>query len=115
VRHGVPDGAIQIAGGGEAGVMRVGYLRRVAVVPECGTVWTDLKRSANNKVQPNFGCAVTSNMAAQMADPSDLLGPRPGEPADAGRRTVVTDRYRQGQRTGAAIDDAARGAVSNVN
>ena len=77
-------------------------------------VWTDLRRSAQNTVQPNFGCAVTANVAAQIADPSDLLGPRPTDPSDAGRRAVVLDKYRKGQRTGAATDNRADGAVSNA-
>ncbi|MET0294462.1 MAG: CpaD family pilus assembly lipoprotein [Phenylobacterium sp.] len=115
VRQGVPDEAVRLVGGEGRGVMRVGYLRRVAVVPTCGEQWSDLKNSATNRVQPNFGCTVTSNIAVQVADPNDLLGPQPLGPADAGRRGVVTERYRQGQKTGAAIDDAARGAVSSVN
>ncbi|MFC3078746.1 CpaD family pilus assembly protein [Phenylobacterium terrae] len=112
--QGVPDGAIQMVESGEGGVLRVGYVRRVAVVPECGVQWSDLRRSATNEVQPNFGCAVTANIAAQIADPSDLLGPRPSDPADANRRAVVIDKYRKGQRTSAATDSQADGAVSNA-
>jgi pilus assembly protein CpaD len=119
VRHelfanGVPDGAMRLAGSHEAGVLRVGYLRRVAMVPECGVQWSDLRRTARNEVQPNFGCAVTANMAAQIADPSDLLGPRPSDPSDALRRGVVLDRYRQGQKTSAQVDAEADGAISNA-
>jgi pilus assembly protein CpaD len=112
--QGVPDGAIRMLESGEAGVLRVGYMRRVAVVPECGVQWSDLRRSATNEVQPNFGCAVTANMAAQIADPSDLLGPRPTDPVDAGRRQTVLGKYRQGQRTAAQTDAAADGAVSSA-
>ena len=114
VRNGVPDGAIRIVGSNDEGVMRVGYLRRVAVTPDCAAAWSDLRRSAMNKVPSNFGCAVSANMSVQIADPSDLLGPRPSEPADAGRRGLVTDRYRQGQKTGGAVDTNASGAVSNA-
>lgn len=112
--EGVPDEAMQMVESGGDNVLRVGYLRRVAVIPECGVQWSDLRRSATNQVQPNFGCAVTANIAAQIADPSDLLGPRPSEPGDAGRRAVVLDKYRKGQRTGAAVDNRADGAVSNA-
>lgn len=114
VSQGVPEGAMQLVDSGEGGVLRVGYVRRVAVVPECGVQWSDLRRSATNEVQPNFGCAVTSNMAVQIADPSDLLGPRPSEPVDAGRRSVVLGKYREGQRTSADTDDRSDGAVSNA-
>jgi pilus assembly protein CpaD len=50
---------------------------------------------------PNFGCAQQHNLAAQIANPADLLGPRTMAPADADRRSVIMDRYRQGKTTGA--------------
>lgn len=112
--EGVPEAAMQTIESGEAGVLRVGYVRRVAVAPECGVQWSDLRRSAANEVQPNFGCAVTANIAVQLADPSDLLGPRPAEPADASRRAVVLDKYRKGQVTSAAKDNRAVGVVSDA-
>lgn len=112
--EGIPPGAIRMVGSNERGVMTVGFLRRVAVVPECGTEWTNFRRSMNNKVSPNFGCSVTANVAVQIADPSDLLGPRPTDPVDAGRKTTIIERYRQGSRTGGAIDSNASGAVSSA-
>jgi pilus assembly protein CpaD len=112
--QGVPEGAMQMVESGEDAVLRVGYVRRVAVVPECGVQWSDLRRNATNQVQPNFGCSVTANMAVQIADPSDMLGPRPSDPGDAARRAVVLDKYRKGQRTSAATDSRADGAVSNA-
>ncbi len=68
----------------------------------------------SNQPQPNFGCAVTSNMTAQIADPGDLLGPRTMTPQDAARRQVVLQKYRAGEKTGAEIDDGANGAVSQA-
>ncbi|HEX2561492.1 CpaD family pilus assembly protein [Phenylobacterium sp.] len=113
-KEGVPDEAMQMVESGGDNVLRVGYLRRVAVVPECGVQWSDLRRSAANEVQPNFGCAVTANIAAQIAEPNDLLGPRPSEPVDAGRRATVLDKYRKGQNTAAEVDKRADGAVSRA-
>ena len=40
----------------------------------------------------NFGCAQQHNLAAQIANPADLLGPRTMDPADAERRS---GRHRQ--------------------
>jgi pilus assembly protein CpaD len=54
-----------------------------------------------NLPYPNFGCAQQHNLAAQIVNPADLLGPRTAAPADAERRTVVMEKYRQGQSTGA--------------
>ena len=118
IRQGVAADHIRIvsyeAKGDPAAPMRVSYRRYQAVVPACGRAWTNIAHSADNDVQPNFGCAVTANMAAQIADPADLLRPRETTPADVQRRAVMLDKYRKGQTTSSDADDKARGAVSNV-
>ena len=70
-------------------------------VPRCGTQWGNLGRTANNDGASNFGCAVNANLAAQIADPNDIVAPRTMTPPSAQRRTVVFDAYRQGQATSA--------------
>jgi pilus assembly protein CpaD len=82
----------------------VGYQTVRAVVPQCGTAWGNLSRSGDNQSASNFGCAVTANLAAQIADPRDIQRPRAMTPADAGRRTVVFDLYREGKQTAAVIE-----------
>jgi len=72
-----------------------------AVVPQCGTQWGNLGRTGDNQSSANFGCAVTANLAAQIADPRDIVAPRALAPADAGRRSVVFDAYRSGEQTAA--------------
>lgn len=94
--------------------LRVGYLRHTVEIPECGREWTNIARSASNAPQPNFGCAVTANMAAQIANPADLAGPRPSAPADAQRRAVVLDKYRRGDVTSSAKDAQAAGSVAQA-
>ena len=92
--------------------VRVGYSRLVAVGPHCANLWSDLTRSARNGPSRGFGCSVTANMAAQIANPRDLISPRPSYPADAARRAIVLDKYRTGEPTGAARGDDERGDVS---
>lgn len=92
----------------------VGYLRHTAVVPECGRSWTNISHSMSNEVQPNFGCAITANMAAQIANPADLRGPRATTPADAGRRMEVMAKYRKGENTSSQLDKQATGVVSQA-
>jgi pilus assembly protein CpaD len=92
----------------------VGYLRHSVAPLACGQQWTNVAHSATNEVQPNFGCAVTANMAAQIANPADLAGPRTLTAADAQRRAVVLEKYRAGSVTSSAVDAQATGAVSNV-
>ena len=53
----------------------------------------------DNLTPKNFGCSVQHNIAAMVADPRDLLGPRRLDPADANRAGTVIDAYEQGKIT----------------
>ena len=101
---GVPGERIQMVGYAapdpRAPVL-VGFETVRAVVPQCGTQWGNLGRTGDNQSSSNFGCAVTANLAAQIADPRDIVAPRAMAPADAGRRAVVFDAYRAGELTAA--------------
>jgi pilus assembly protein CpaD len=79
----------------------IGYESLRASVPQCGAQWTNLTRTARNETQANFGCAVTANLAAQIANPRDIIQPRAMTPVDSGRRAVVFDNYRTGEATAA--------------
>jgi pilus assembly protein CpaD len=102
---GVPENRIQVAAyvapDPRAPVL-VGFETVRAVVPQCGTQWGNLSRSGDNQSASNFGCAVTANLAAQIADPRDIVAPRGMTPSEAGRRAVVFDAYREGTATSAA-------------
>lgn len=76
-----------------------------AHVPQCGTTWGSLSRSGSNQASSNFGCAVTANMAAQIANPRDIVEPAAMAEAYAGRRSVVFDAYRAGQQTSAPQEE----------
>jgi pilus assembly protein CpaD len=114
----VPAEQIEVVGydpGAEgAPPLLVGYLRYKVEPLKCGTEWTSVTHSFSNKPAPNFGCAVTANIAAQIADPGDLLGPRTMTPQDASRRQDVLDKYRKGDITASAKDDNASGAISDA-
>lgn len=92
--------------------VRIVYQRWRAKPIVCGQSWNDLTKTRDNQAQSNFGCAVTANMAAQIADPRDINGPRTMSPADADRRSVVIDHYRKGEVTAAQADDKARATIS---
>jgi pilus assembly protein CpaD len=98
-----------------AAPIRLSYLRYVAEGPECGRWTTNLSEDYRNLHYPNFGCAQQRNLAAQIANPADLLGPRTVEPADAERRAVVFDKYRQGRTTGAEKSQDERIQVKTTN
>ena len=114
---GAPAGAVRITGydaGGQPGApLKVGFLRYHAEIPKCGS-WENITATRDNKPYENFGCAVAANIAAQVANPEDLLGPRASTPADAGRRDTVFGKYRKGESTASAKEDQATGVVSKA-
>jgi pilus assembly protein CpaD len=92
----------------------VGFDHFEAKGPDCGRKWDSFTKTMNNGPNNNFGCAVTANLAALVANPADLAQAEPVQPADAGRREAVLTKYRQGQPTSTAKDDQASGAISSV-
>ena len=56
---------------------------------------------------------MTANIAAQIANPRDLIAPAVMTPGDNGRRAVVLDKYRKGDITSSAKDDQADGKTSS--
>lgn len=84
--------------------------------PHCGQDWGDLAKSFDNAVYTNFGCAVTANMAAQIANPADIVRPHTEDAPDVERRMTVLDKYRAGKATAAdAPQDKGYGAaISHV-
>lgn len=91
----------------------VGFQRYAAITPRCGA-WTAATSTASNQPYGNLGCAVSANMAAQVANPGDLVGARPMDPADAGRRMTVLGKYRNGETTATAKDEQSSGVVSTA-
>ncbi|MBZ9656709.1 CpaD family pilus assembly protein [Phyllobacterium lublinensis] len=82
------------ASGSDSPPIRLVYSAITASTGPCGQWPKDLAETADNKHYANFGCASQNNLAAQVANPADLLGPRATSPIDAERRGVVIDGYR---------------------
>ena len=79
----------------EAAPIRLAYFAITASTPACGQWPEDLVvNTYENRNYHNFGCATQNNLAAQIADPNDLLGPRRMTPADATQRGEALKRYR---------------------
>jgi pilus assembly protein CpaD len=118
IGQGVDPAAVRIvgyeAGDDRAAPVVVGFVRYQAHGPQCGRSWDNVADVYQNREYAEFGCAVTANMAAQIADPADLLHPRAEAPPDAQRRQNVLDKYRQGSTTSTAKDAQANGAVSST-
>lgn len=91
----------------------VSFNRYAAEVPQCGA-WRNLSHTNDNGVYDNFGCAITANMAAQVANPQDLISPRDTQLAEGGSRETMYEKFRKGEATGSARDEKATGQVSQV-
>lgn len=73
--------------------VRVSYSAVRATTDKCGRWPEDMLNTSENKHWANFGCSYQNNLAAQVANPNDLIGPRrPGE-IDAENRTVAIEDY----------------------
>ena len=95
-------------------IIFLSFTRYQASASPCGDWSTDYAKSFSNLTPPNFGCATQHNLAAMVADPYELIAPSGVTPADAARRGVVLDNYRQGEITASEQDEQASGIVSDV-
>ncbi|SFA93214.1 pilus assembly protein CpaD [Rhizobium sp. NFR07] len=99
VKMGVPKEKILQSGFqadfGESAPVRLSYVAIAAKAGPCGEWPADMTLNTfSNKNYYNFGCANQSNLAAQMANPSDVLGPRRMTPPDGEQRGQVIENYR---------------------
>ena len=81
---------------------------------DCNQSWENLAATGGNASYRNFGGAVTANLAAQVADPRDLDRAQAATPVDAGRKSVILDKYRQGKITSTEVDENAKGNISDA-
>ncbi|WP_419907720.1 CpaD family pilus assembly protein [Hoeflea sp.] len=101
VDEGIPSRRItyksyQAAAQNDAAPIRLSFVAISAHTDQCGKWPEDLvSNTTENKHYDNFGCATQNNLAAQIANPSDLIAPRGMTPIDAQRRDVVIDNYRK--------------------
>ena len=96
----------------------VSYIAYTGQAPTaCGDWSEDLAFTMENQTSKNFGCAVQHNIAAMVADPRDLLGPRPMDGRDTARRDGHHQLTRQGKPSAAdkhttdmAVEQSAPGS-----
>jgi len=118
--EGLPQDQIRLvsyqaaAGSSVPAPIRVGFTRAQAVGPHCGDDWNDYTDTGANKPNNNFGCAVTANFAALVANPAELESPHRTDPSDSNRRETILGKYRKGDLTATVKDQQANGAVSTA-
>ncbi len=85
-----------------------------AVIPNCAAEPRAMEGRFSNSSSMGLGCAINANLAAQIADPRDIVGHRPISPADSGRAAVVFDNYRRGEVTSAPQEPLVEGRLSQA-
>jgi pilus assembly protein CpaD len=73
--------------------IRLSYVQHVAQGPDCGQWPTNVGDTSPNLEWHNYGCAQQRNLAASVANPADLLGPRSSTPLNADRRMQTMQKY----------------------
>ncbi|WP_421854564.1 CpaD family pilus assembly protein [Oricola sp.] len=87
---------------GSAAPIRLSYQAVAASVAPCGNWPEDLGETVENKNYHDYGCSTQSNLAAVVANPVDLLGPRRLSQIDATQRAAVIEDYQSGPRGAAS-------------
>jgi len=80
--------------------IRVAYSAVTASVGKCGRWPKDIAETSDNRHYANFGCAYQNNLAAQVANPYDLLGPRKMTEIDPENRASAIDAYKNREISG---------------
>lgn len=103
--------------------VRLSFPKLIAKVPHPCGVWPDdlghgggdWNGVVGNREWYNFGCASQQNLAAQVADPEDLIRPRATDPAWTPRRQTVVEAYTKGQSTATVYPEETDASVADVD
>jgi pilus assembly protein CpaD len=95
------NGAPVTAGAVAPGNVRVVVSRNVASVPNCPNWERKSQPNYNNRMMPNLGCAVNTNLAAMVANPEDLVHGQSGDSvSDVTTGTKAVSVYKSSEPTG---------------
>lgn len=94
--------------------VELNYISYQAHTAACGDWSENLAFTADNRTPINFGCATQHNIAAMVADPRDLMGPRPMDGGDAARRQAVIGNYEAGKITSAEKSADQKSAITDI-
>lgn len=94
--------------------VKLGYLDYAIKSDPCGDWSENAADNLTNRPMANFGCATQHNIAAQLANPKDLVSPEAGTAPDAVRRTTVLDKYEKGTSTATDKPSGQSAKISDV-
>lgn len=114
---GVPAHLIQVAAydapDARAPIL-AGFETLRARIPDCSREQGPREGRFSNQSSLGLGCAVNANLAAQIANPRDIVQPRDMPPAETGRAATVFANYRQGNPTSSAQEELVDGRISRA-
>jgi pilus assembly protein CpaD len=106
----IVDSSYPARGAGDAAPIRLRFMATTATTNACGQWPEDLNDNAfDNKNYYNFGCSQQNNLAAQIANPTDLIAPRAETPIDAEQRGKIISDYRSGSLATSAASSGGLG------
>lgn len=114
VRRYTPPNPTQFA------TIKINYPKITADAGPCGLWPEDLGATFRNPIYQenrpysNFGCASQRNMAAMVANPADLVQPRPESPTYTSRRSTVLGKYSKGESTATTYPDQDKGKITDT-
>jgi pilus assembly protein CpaD len=116
VDHDVSASSLSLASqpGQPTDIVTLNIVSYRARVYACNQTWGNLAATRDNTAYQNFGCTISSNLAAQIADPRDLQNPRTATSVDMSRRSTMLEKYRAGEVTSSAKDSTADGKISSA-
>lgn len=91
-----------------------GFETLQAYIPNCAVTQSVTGANFSNQPSTSFGCAVTANLAAQIANPRDIVAPAALGSSDTARRGKVFDSYRAGVITSAPQEPLIDGEISKA-
>jgi pilus assembly protein CpaD len=80
---------------GVSAPVRISYRAMSASTEPCGKWSGDLGDTQDNKHYENFGCSAQNNLAAMVANPADLIGPRRPTSVDPVKRGLAMSTYQK--------------------
>jgi pilus assembly protein CpaD len=92
-----------------AGVVHVHVDHTVVTVPDCPDWSKPETDEPDNRTSSNLGCATEANLAAMVANPTDLVKPNADAKGDGGELTHGVELYRSGNLSKAASSSSSSG------
>ncbi|MFZ2102861.1 MAG: CpaD family pilus assembly lipoprotein [Oricola sp.] len=87
---------------GSSAAVRLSYNAVTAGTDKCGNWPADMTETTENRHYYDYGCSSQANLAAIIANPVDLMGPRQSSQIDATERAAVIEAYQKGPRGAAS-------------